>query len=462
MELHNPYLSFQTGVPFLDEGRRILLRRISESICQQPPNNLDIHGLPEIGKSTLLRYVAGPDYLEGHGREWLTGEFSAEPYRLFRFYVSGWVPSTHPFVRLSEVFYRAYDEYARQMAQTQPNFPVPELNPPSPTETRSPNEILARLEQDIQVVSRARVRPVMLIDDFDQAFGQLDIHQTGRFGSWKTYCALFFATERRLEDVNAAAKGSPLFKGLPQFRYNALLPAEAEAFLNRPLLNTNINFPAADVALVIQLAGGFPFLLLQAGETLWEMRQHQSLLTQGDKPLSPGARQLLAARLAQTFQRSFGLYYYCLSHEQREALHELARAGTLNLSAITAQLNIQLSGLQAFGLVNFLPGGAVRLFSPLLADFVKAQELPARPGGSSTGLTTSQQDLYAYFRRRPGQLLTFRQLGRDLWTGDEAWEPTEQDKRKIHIAVSRLRKHLGQGEQIVSVRRQGYRYDASG
>lgn len=462
MEYHNPYPSFQSGAPFLDEGRRILLQRISEYSCQQPPNNLDIHGLPEIGKSTLLRYVAGPHYLEGHGREWLTGEFRAEPHRLFRFYVSGWVPSTHPFIRLSEVFYRAYDEYAHQMAQNQPGFPLPPLSPPSPAEMRSADEVLARLEHDIQVLNRHRIRPVMLIDDFDQAFGQLDIHQTARFGNWKEYCALFFATERRLEDVNAAAKGSPLFKRLPQFRYNALLPAEAETFLNRPLQDTNVTFPAADVALVIQLAGGFPFLLLQAGEVLWEIRRHQTLLAEGNKPLPSGTRQLLTARLAQTFQRSFELYYYYLSSEQREALHEVARADTLNLSAIKAQLHIQLSGLQAFGLVNFLPGGTVRLFSPLLSDFVKAQETPARLPGPSAGLTTSQQDLYTYFRRRPGQLLTFRQLGRDLWTGDEAWQPTEQDKRKIHIAVSRLRKHLGEGEQIVSVRRQGYRYDAVG
>ena len=78
-----------------------------------------------------------------------------------------------------------------------------------------------------------------------------------------------------------------------------------------------------------------------------------------------------------------------------------------------------------------------------------------------------QSSLYDVFRSRPGEVLTFEELGRRVWSwtlslGDE---PSERDKRKIHIAVSKLRRELEEsdtGERIVNLRALGYRFEPAG
>jgi hypothetical protein len=456
----NPYVAFITAAPFLDYGRAVILQRITEYMCQSPPGDLDVHGLPEMGKSMLLRYISTPDYVKQHGQQWLLGEYKERPFLLFCLYVTGWTPNTHPFIRLHHEFYRAYDRYYKEMARQHADLTLPQLSPLTPAPA-DPNAALAHLEKDVLELTNCGVRPVFLIDDFDKAFAALDKDQSSSFGSWKEYCSLIFATERLLEDVNADAKGSPLFKRLPQFSFGSLLPEDAKKFLLRPLQGSGVSFPPEDVDLILEAAGGFPYLLVLAGQALWEIREQWSLLDKGQTPLPGDAQKLLRNQLRLDFRRSYGLYYDNLKPEQQESLRWLARYGSLTLGDQPDRLTSQLSRLALYGLVDVVRGREMRVFSPLFVDYLRAIDKPTN--GTTAGgpeLTGFQQNLYKYLRSRSGQVSTFEDLGRSVWQAP-ADELSEVDKRRIHIAVSKLRRQLKAttGERIVSLRGQGYRLE---
>lgn len=467
----NPFSYSLSRGDFVLIGREELLGEIGRVITQTPPDDRDLHGLPQMGKTTLLRYIAGPQFIERY-RDTFIKPFNEHPERLFFVFVSGWNAGTHPFLVLHHDYYRQYRAWQAQHPE------LAELSPGEPV-ARDAAHALEMLESHLWALYQRGYRPVILFDDFagEAAFGALDLDETTRLGLWKDYCSLIFATERLLEEVNPRAKGSPLFKRLTPAEVRPMLPAEAEEFLRVVVDGHNSTLPAAErialpdaeIAEVVALAGGFPYLLMLGGREVWELRRELGLPAQPDVLLPDGARLDLMNRLAEVFARTFDLYYRNLSEERREVLLDLARRDVVSGQTMReiGRRTQHLGWLTKYGLVTMRPNGDRVLFSPLFRDFLLSldAQTSAEETGQTPALPRQQADLYATFRGRPNEPLSYVELGQTVWgwpAGRRDEEIDEDEKRKIHLAIHKLRAELdrtGRGERIINVRKRGYRYE---
>ncbi len=475
----NPFSTFPSVASLINLGRESLLEEIAQIISLSRPDHKDFHGLSGMGKSSLLRFVAQPKFITDY-REKMLGDFKDNPQRLFIIYLSGWIESIHPLVIFSREFYRNYKKYRTRMAGEH-NWPLPELDE-SALNDDDGDRALEMMEPQIRQLVEAGVRPVFLFDDFDrdQAFGRISAGQAGRLSTWMSYCSFIFATERLLENVNPSAKkGSPLFKRLPQMIVREFIPEEAVWFVEKVLKEAQTDFPDEDIDFLVELTGGFPHQLLLGGREMWDLRRRMNLLNKeaAGKPLPESARAVLASRLAAEFSRAFDTYFQARSAEQREALIELAReehnreeatphAGRRQIGAEMSRRDNLLSALEQYGLIQINDDGVMRTFSPLFRDFLLNQKVGAGVAGEATPELTKQQAiLYDTFRNNPDRVLTFAELGQQVWdwpSNRRQEEINEDEKRKIHIAVSKLRRQLEEaatGERIISLRSQGYRFE---
>ena len=474
----NPFSTFLSSGVFLPTGREEILAEMAQVITLPQPDDREIHGLPGMGKSSLLRYVNSPAFIRDQTPNFM-GKFAGQSYRLFIVYVAGWIESIHPYVLLYREFFRAYQGYYDRMLAEHPAIVLPSPPVGEIDDLDGPNAF-SRLEPYLRRLTLAGIRPVILFDEFDDdlAYKRLDADETARLSSWKGYCSLIFATDRRLEDVNTDAKGSPLYKRLTQIAFRELLPDEAREFLAQILAREERTLPDEDIDCLVELAGGFPYLLILAGRALWDLRRRVGLNPQVDElatPLPDTVKPYLHERLSGEFQREFDQYLKDRPADHLRVLFELSREGTLSFDPATmTRQSFRLMGLEEYGLVDIDAEGRMRLFSPLFREFLIARaQQPAAPAAvmaaaenEPKNLTELQANLYSVFRNKPDEVLTFEELGRKVWgwAADRQSEATGDEVRKIRIAVSKLRRQLEEsatGERITNMRGWGYRFESA-
>ena len=462
----NPYTDFLSDGRFVHFGREGILQEIAQVISVPNPDHRDLHGLSGMGKTSLLRYVASSHFVADY-RDFLSGEFHDRPEKLFFLYLSGWIDSIHPFVLMVRALHGRLQEYVAS-DPAGPNVDDALLAPVNLGDDEGARAF-DLLETTIRALWLAGIRPVLLFDNFDTelGFGKLNVDEVGRLGSVREYGSLIFATERLLEEVNPAAKGSPLFKQLTQMPFRNMHDDQAGQFLRAPLELAQVDLPRADIDHLIELAGGFPYLLVLGGRALWELRRRLGLRDKPAEPLSEPMLLYLDERLRQEFWRPFEHSFQNLNPRQQEVLIDLARRETISLESLheAGKQSSRLLWLEQYGLIEVLADGRLRLFSPLFQEFVLDQAASAGPALASADLTVQQETLYNVFRNRPDEVVTFEELGRELW----GWPPNRRakdlqksDLDKIRIAVSKLRRELEKsqtGESIVSLRSRGYRFE---
>ena len=463
----NPFSEFLVSDDFLLIGRDGTLREVAQVITMANPDHRDLHGLAGMGKSNMLRYISGPEFIEEYKSAFLP-PYNKQPYRLFRPYIAGWIEIIHPTIFLYREFAKAYRKFRADLQVEDPQVVLPDLA----VEMRDDlgrDEAMSLMETMLHALSVQDIGVAILLDDFDSdlAYGRFNADEVARLTSWMDYCSFIVATERRLEDVNPAAKGSPLYKRLTQTPVRELLPDEARAFLLAVLDRVGASLPGEDIENLVELVGGFSYLLILAGRELWELRRRMRLEKSPDG-LPEALKPYFEDSLSGELRRMFEVYYAGRTEVQRDLLRELGAKGSLSLqTGGESRRYIQLMSLASYDLVKLDNDGRVFPFSPLFGRYLaslSAESVRPAPAGSAPALTRLQTDLYHLFRSRPREVLTFEELGRKFWSwpADSTWEPPEEDTHKIRMAVSKLRRELEEsatGERIVNVRSRGYRYE---
>lgn len=474
--LLNPFTELLATGAFLTVGHRKLLAELAGVISQDEYEGRQLHGMPNVGKSPLLRRIAGDGFLSPLHDQFLE-PYRDQPQRVFTFYVSGWIKSIHPIALIYKEYTRRFRGYSAWLPTIDEAFvqnPLPELGDLAGPDSNDIEQALDLLESHLLAMRDAGIRVVMVLDDFDSdwAFGALTPNEAKRITAWRQYLSLICATERLLEDVNPEARKimSPLFKRLTMRQVANLSPGEVKALMDNILDGAKEKLPPNDVEQLILYSGGFPYLLLVGGQTLWELRDRLRILSSPDRPLEGSVLAIWRASLSQEFSRVFSVYYDWMSPERQALLLEMARAGSsVALSRFDeGEARSHLSWLEKYGLIRINEEqDQGTLFSPLFRDFLLSldAQTPAEETGQMPALPRQQADLYTTFRGRPNEPLSYTELGSAVWgwpAGRRDEEIDEDEKRKIHLAIHKLRAELertGRGERIVNVRKRGYRYE---
>jgi len=311
-----------------------------------------------------------------------------------------------------------------------------------------------QLDIAIRMLVERNIRPVLLLDDFDLAYGELSFEETSWMRPWREFAAFILATERRLEDVNPDAMGSPFWGNVMMHRLGPLRRKDSEALFNkgRGMDPKRTEWPQECVDLTLELAGGHPYLVIMGGLALWELEE--KAVVGHEVPSVRDYETLLRGRLQADFRRTFHMYRERLDLVERRALLTLARG-----EPMTEAQKIRLAALVELGLVEEDTIGSepgFRLFSSAFRDFLV--ESGAAPDSTAPVLTENERRIHIFMRRRLGETCTFQ----DLWaaSSDEGQSrPPEDVVAAVQTAISRLRPKLkiSTGEDIVSVRNQGYR-----
>jgi hypothetical protein len=432
-------------------GSREKVRIALQTIADRDPGSFELLGLPGMGKSTLLRYLAHPQGALARHREWIPEAFAREPQRVFPILVEYRRLPTgmKPFTYLAQRFLEEYPVYRERSNLS--DLPEPEYRPAP----EGADNALDYLETKLLALQGQHIRPVLLLDDFDLPFKDLSPEQTTRMRPWRDGVSFILGTERPLHLINQRAAGSPFFQTLSLERLGGLTRPESHRLIEEPAQLAGRCFPPEDIAFVLENAGGHPYLLILAGRALWELRQRLELLEQGDHPLNKAQQAVLRGRLLDDFTLTFQLYWNRLESYEQGALQLLAQGKPADLGEAH---DMALASLEQKGLVQLQPDGSYRLFSPLFR--VPGKYIPPAPpvGARALELTELEERLYQFLREQAGQACSFTEIAQALW-GAGADADQKQVHGRIQVSVSRLRKKLQEANQgdILPMRGLGYR-----
>lgn len=453
---NNPYFRLSlTFNPDLFFGSQEWVDLTLQMVTSRPPRSLELMGLPGMGKSSLLRYLADPRGALIKHKKALQSPFSLDPTRIFPVLIEFRLLPTgvHPFTYL---FGRFQEELKGYMEGLKGGWPAGSSIISPADEPRTSAAAAAAIEDALTILNGKGVRTVFLFDDFHLAFGLLSHTETNNLRPWRDSAAFIISTERRLDKVNAKAAGSPFFQSLPVVRFGGLGPAEATRLTGKPAENAGWPFHPDDIEFAVARADGHPYLLIVAGSTLWETRVTLGLAKAKKLAVSREYPQLLAGYFRERFTPTFKMYWEHIEPAEQVALKAVAQ----NESAPD---NPALVSLEELGLVKFDRKRERHVaFSELFSEFIRGvAEQHLEKGG--IGAKGVEARLHTYLQQNADRICTFDELSKEIW-GEEAldMEP-ELLQQRVQVTISRLRKKLqatGVGK-IVSVRKMGYRFDPS-
>jgi len=434
-----------------------------QSISSTPARSMELTGLPGMGKSFLLRYLADPAGALAKNARALQPPYDKSPGCIFPVLVEfRLLPNdTHPFVYLFKRFREEFRRY-REGADPSLRKRLPESAGEGP-ESHLPGDAAATLEYSLQTMETtllelkdAGVRTAFLLDDFHIAFAPqlLTQEQTTRLRPWREAASFILATERRLDKVNIEAAGSPFYQTLPVVPFGGLTPDEARRLVSAPAADAGWPFNPDDVEFVAEHAGGHPLLLIQSGRAVWECRNSLGYDRGKRDAVSKELPSMLLGRLRGWFGPTLQMYWEHLDPDEHAAL-----AAAAGLEEVAPEHTPALTFLEQLGMVKFDPRrGRYKPFSTLFAEYIAER---SQKGASVSGIEAS---LFDYLKQHMGRPSSFEELAREVWGERGGGKgPDELMRRRVQVTVSRLRKKLQQSGtgDIISVREKGYRLTLS-
>src|ERR1041384_4045758 len=186
-------------------------------------DSIELVGLPGMGKTNLLRFVASPKgaISEDKYRTLLPQTFNEQPERIFFLLVEfkSLSKTKHPFVYIYERFHAVYSKYRENVLEVFENLGEDLPNFQMENEIDE-NLALKLLEQHFAQLPG--IWPVFLFDDFDDVFRGMKEHELTRLRPWASWASFVLATSRRLDLVNPTTATSPFYTLMTCVRLNGL------------------------------------------------------------------------------------------------------------------------------------------------------------------------------------------------------------------------------------------------
>lgn len=453
----NPYFQLPQGFdPARYYGSQEWADQTLEFASSNPPRSIELIGLPGMGKSTLMRYLAHPKGALAKNWNALLPPFHNEPWLMFMVLVEFRLLPTHkhPWVYLYDRFFEAYESY-KEYYQQHTKEHLRDL--PASTDALTPEIATDVIADNLITLKKLEVRVVFLLDDFHLALAELDYKLTTRLRPWRDRASFVISIERRLVKVNPEAAGSPFFQTLPIVPYGGLTEPEARHLLHHPAHDAGWQFASDDVDFTLTHAGTHPHLLITAGAVLWDLREKLRVPKGKEIAISKEHQNLLLGHFKDRFLSTFQMYTTHLEPSEIRALRAV-----VNREDLTEHYPA-LAYLERLGLVQIVPDDEVgyRLFSPLFGEFIKVAESvqPSLPQ-QEIAISGIEGSLFQYLQLNPDKVHSFDELSDKVW-GKSAADAKQREKleRRVQVAVSRLRKKLqesGTGD-VINVRGKGYK-----
>ena len=455
--VQNPYFLLPLHFdPAKYYGPMQTVSQVLEAISGTYPAAVELSGLPGIGKTTIMRYLAHPEGAIKKHPDKLQENFREDPDRLFPVLVEfKHLPTTvHPFSYIHNRFHAAYSEFKERTGK-----PLPGLRPGFENHADNGDGI-DKMEQELYELSRARIRPVFMMDDFDLAFERLTLAETTRLRPLRAFVSFVLGTERPLNIVNPEAAGSPFFSTLMVVRVTGLSSEETHNLLTKPAIDHKKKLPDKEVEFVAGLTGNHPYLLILAGKHLWELREQLGILDSSGTWLTDQQLNLLQGRFNVAFSAFFRLYLERLTSEE---LAVLKRISVSKEATIRSEEYFYLAALIGRAVVISDKPNQYKPFSPLFKEFLLSEgkgevEEVEKVEEHFGGL---EAKLYEYLRQNTERICTFPELSEEVW-GVPYQEEDKDMRRRIQVTVSRIRSKLKEspthsGEAILSMRDRGYK-----
>lgn len=454
-KIDNPYYRIRMYFePDSFYGSGSTIAQIMEGISALPqPKSFELVGLPGTGKTTHLQFLAHPEgaFARSKHRQYLSPNFEKLRYRAFPVHVEcRLTPSDmHIFVyicsRFSEEWHRRRDLHNQQEIQL--------VEPDSLTEETA----VKALEKACKRLDRSAIRPVLLLDDFGLPFEGMEESETTRLRPLRPFVAFVIATEERLNKVNPKAAGSPFFYNIGVVEFRGLDEEDATQLVSEPAAQAGYPFPKPDQTFILEHSERYSALLLRGCEALWTYRHKLKLSP--ETPLSDKQRDAFLGQLRSEFESFYRLYWHKLTEDEREALSSLAHSprelsvgDRETLGALEKKTGLVEADLDDPALYEFS--------SPLFERFVST-EAEIKVAESQPSLTGLETRLYQYLLDHVDEVCTFEELHSAIWSQPMGESADERDhaKRRVQVAISRLRSKLRETEEadILSIRDQGYR-----
>lgn len=450
----NPYFRLPQGFdPAHYYGSRVWTDLTLQNASSTPPRSMELIGLPGMGKSTLMRYLADQHGALERNKAALHPLFRNEPWLMFMMLAEFRLLPTdmQPFVYLHDQFFSAYEDY-REMHKGALKD-LPDLSPSERPVTAE--SATSAIEEALTTLKEIGVRVVFLLDDFHLAFGKLSLSETMRLRPWRDRAAFVISTERRLDKVNAEAAGSPFFQTLPIVPFGGLTTAEARRLAGDPAQRVGWPFAAEDIDFTVAQAGTHPHLLIVAGAVLWALRNSLRVPKSKRMAISKGHQQILLGHFKERFLSTFQMYTEHLEESERLALTATTKGGDLG------EHYPALAYLERLGLVELIPDvGGYRPFSPLFGEYIESAETLRPQLQQGIVFSGVEGSLLQHLRRDPNKVYSFDELSLGVW-GESSTDSRNREllQRRVQVAVSRLRKKLQESDagDVISVRGKGYK-----
>lgn len=442
-------------------GRANEVIGILQVITGTEPGSHAIYGIRTIGKTTLLKFLKDP---AGALRQY-------EAYVQHGYHIGGERRLLFVYIHFHH-FEKGHSIFFLMLAHLHEDLQDHEIDIALDIQAydhTTPRQMLVNaLRNALQHLHHLDIRVVFLFDDFDTPVKYVDSDDDGLLRLLSNFASMIIATEDAIVELRPDITDSSPFLGILRPEEIGLISEpSARQLICEPAATTGIQFTTSEQNFLLRIAGRQPFLLTATCELYFNMRRdfpdiYLIFEESGSLDLQTEfiARLLNMPHIEQIMQITWSR----LSTDEQRILHNLVHATERGAQAFQSEYVTTIARLINKALVYpDYSSNTHRVFSHLFEEFVRriplphynrptSAPLPPRLGTHSDHLTPIDRALLDFFRDRTGQLCTFDEIL------DAVWDDPNGSKRALEAAVHRLRKNLGQGQQIRSIRGKGYKF----